>query len=252
MALLYADEDFPQPVVEQLRALGHDVLTAQDDGRAGQGISDPDVLAHATALVRAVLTHNRDDFRKLHAANPNHAGIVTATRDADVAALAARIDAAISSVPTLVGLVRRLGRAKALTCDRRNHREPGLRRCGNSSIPWANGSRVENPSARGPDRIAFEPASPRRSARHRSHERPRWPTSRRAEGTSTRFQDEPGAGSRPACGRRTAAYRSRAPAHGSAKREALNSSQLALRLPEVVEGSDCEGEAPAEPCQTWK
>jgi Domain of unknown function (DUF5615) len=80
MADLYADEDFPQPVVEQLRVLGHDVLTAGGDGRAGQSIPDADVLAHATALGRAVLTHNRDDFRKLHAADPNHAGIVTATR----------------------------------------------------------------------------------------------------------------------------------------------------------------------------
>jgi hypothetical protein len=33
--LLYADEDFPFPVVEQLRQLGHDVLTAQEDGRTG-------------------------------------------------------------------------------------------------------------------------------------------------------------------------------------------------------------------------
>ncbi len=66
MADLYADEDFPQPAVEALRALGHDVLTAGEDGRAGQGISD-----------------------------------------ADVAALAGRIDAAIKSLPTLAGqLVR--------------------------------------------------------------------------------------------------------------------------------------------------
>ena len=107
MADLYADEDFPQPAVEALRALGHDVLTAGEDGRAGQGISDADVLGRATALGRAVLTHNRDDFRKLHAADPGHAGIVTATRDADVAALAGRIDAAIKSLPALAGqLVR--------------------------------------------------------------------------------------------------------------------------------------------------
>jgi hypothetical protein len=30
MARLYADEDFPRPVVEELRRLGHDVLTVQD------------------------------------------------------------------------------------------------------------------------------------------------------------------------------------------------------------------------------
>ena len=36
MATLYAYEDFPYPVVEHLRTLGPDVLTAQEDGRAGQ------------------------------------------------------------------------------------------------------------------------------------------------------------------------------------------------------------------------
>jgi hypothetical protein len=30
---LYADEDFPLGVVEELRRLGHDVVTAQEDGR---------------------------------------------------------------------------------------------------------------------------------------------------------------------------------------------------------------------------
>lgn len=110
MAELYADEDFPLPVVERLRELGHDVLTAGEDGRAGQGVSDSDVLARATALRRAVLTHNRADFRKLHAADPNHAGIVTATRDADVAALAGRIDAAITAERPLAGKLVRVVR----------------------------------------------------------------------------------------------------------------------------------------------
>jgi phage terminase Nu1 subunit (DNA packaging protein) len=113
MAALYADEDFPQPVVAQLRAFGHDVLTAGDDGRAGQGISDVDVLARATALGRAVLTHNRADFRKLHAADPGHAGIVTATRDADVAALAGRIDAAVRGLPAIAGQLVRVVRPNA-------------------------------------------------------------------------------------------------------------------------------------------
>jgi hypothetical protein len=52
MASLYADENFPFPVVVRLRALGHDVLTALEDGRAGQKIPDPDVLARATELER--------------------------------------------------------------------------------------------------------------------------------------------------------------------------------------------------------
>ncbi len=41
MARLYADENFPLQVVEHLRRLGHEVLTVQDDGCAGQAIADP-------------------------------------------------------------------------------------------------------------------------------------------------------------------------------------------------------------------
>jgi hypothetical protein len=55
--LLYADKDFPFPAVEELRRLGHDVLTAQEAGRTAT--PDPDVLARAHALGRAILTYNR-------------------------------------------------------------------------------------------------------------------------------------------------------------------------------------------------
>ena len=62
MARLYADEQYPYPVVEFLRALGHDVLTVQEAGRANQGIPDSDVLAFATSSNRAILTQNRKYF----------------------------------------------------------------------------------------------------------------------------------------------------------------------------------------------
>ncbi|MEG4502985.1 DUF5615 family PIN-like protein [Microcoleus sp. F6_B4] len=39
MARLYADEQYPYPVVELLRALGHDVLTVQEAGRANHIMS---------------------------------------------------------------------------------------------------------------------------------------------------------------------------------------------------------------------
>ncbi|HWX42816.1 MAG TPA: DUF5615 family PIN-like protein [Blastocatellia bacterium] len=42
--LLYADENFPLRVVLELRRLGHDVLTAFEDGRANQAVPDEDVL----------------------------------------------------------------------------------------------------------------------------------------------------------------------------------------------------------------
>jgi predicted nuclease of predicted toxin-antitoxin system len=109
MASFYADEHVPFPLVDALRLLGHDVLTARDDGRANQRIGDPDVLDRATALGRAVLTNNRGHFHRLHQRRPNHAGIVTFTND-DIQPLAHRIDAAVAPLPTLAGLLVRVTR----------------------------------------------------------------------------------------------------------------------------------------------
>jgi predicted nuclease of predicted toxin-antitoxin system len=104
----YADEDFPGPIVQRLRALGYDVLTAHEDGRANQKIPDPDVLARAIELGRVVLTKNRHDFHRLHAAVPDHFGIVTITDDKDRAALADRIHAAVSAHTDLAGVLIRV------------------------------------------------------------------------------------------------------------------------------------------------
>lgn len=59
MAHLYANENFPFPVVEALRQLGHDVLTMREDGQAGQAMPDDRVLERASKLERAVVTLNR-------------------------------------------------------------------------------------------------------------------------------------------------------------------------------------------------
>lgn len=103
MAALYADENFPFPVSAALRAGGHDVLTAQADGRANQHIPDPLVLARATQLGRAVITTDRHDFIRLHTLQPAHAGIVACTQDTNHTALAARIVAALAGVSDLTG-----------------------------------------------------------------------------------------------------------------------------------------------------
>src|SRR5690349_10103548 len=94
--LLYADEDFSYPVVEELRQLGHDVATAQEDGRTAT--PDPDILARAHALGRAVLTYNRRHFERLHRQGAAHFGILSATHDSDFPRLAARIDAVLASL----------------------------------------------------------------------------------------------------------------------------------------------------------
>ena len=114
MARLYADEDFPGPVVDILRDLVHDVMTVQEAGRTGG--SDPQVLADATADGRAVLTHNHRHYKRLHATQ-SHAGIISCTRDKDdMPGLAQRIHDAISAAPSLtnqfIRIIRPNPRAK--------------------------------------------------------------------------------------------------------------------------------------------
>ena len=87
----YADENFPLPVVAELRRLGYDVLTAFEDGRANKAIADEAVLARATLLTRAVLTINRQDFKRLHRSMQKHGGIVLCTFDIDFDGQAFRI-----------------------------------------------------------------------------------------------------------------------------------------------------------------
>lgn len=110
MARLYADEQFPDPVVQYLRELGHDVLTTQEAGQSNQKISDPEVLAFATKENRAVVTQNRKDFIRLHNLQPKHAGIIVCTIDRDWEALANRIDTAIKDEETLQNKLIRIVR----------------------------------------------------------------------------------------------------------------------------------------------
>lgn len=112
MARLYANENFPFPVVEELRRLGHDVLTVAETGRANQRMSDTEVLEFAIAESRAVLTHNRKHFLALHRQRPAHAGIVACTYDADFNALAARIHDFITVATTLDGQLIRVIRSQ--------------------------------------------------------------------------------------------------------------------------------------------
>jgi predicted nuclease of predicted toxin-antitoxin system len=110
MARLYADENFPLQVVEYLRRLGHDVLTVQEDGCAGQAMTDPAVLARATGQERALLTLDRWDFIRLHPHDSQHGGIIVCTFDADFERQARRIDAVIGTRASLDGELIRINR----------------------------------------------------------------------------------------------------------------------------------------------
>ena len=110
MARLYSNENFPLPVVEALRALGHDVVTIQETGKADQSLPDPEVLKFATNENRALLTLNRLHFIRLHQKNANHAGIVVCKFDPDFEAQAKRIHRAIADLASLAGQLLRVNR----------------------------------------------------------------------------------------------------------------------------------------------
>jgi hypothetical protein len=110
MARLYANENFPLPVVTELRRLGQEVLTIVETGQAGQAVPDEQVLVFAIAEGRAVRTLNRKHFVRLHSTHPEHAGIVVCTFDPDFIAQARRIHEALASVGSLEGQLLRVNR----------------------------------------------------------------------------------------------------------------------------------------------
>jgi tRNA splicing endonuclease len=110
VADLYADEQFPQRVVEELRLLWHNVLTVQEaDNR---GLSDEEVLSFATMTGRAVLTLNRRHFIRLHQVQRDHAGILICRDDSDREKMASRISEAITLSEPLNGKLIRVNRQK--------------------------------------------------------------------------------------------------------------------------------------------
>ncbi|MBE9111446.1 DUF5615 family PIN-like protein [Nodosilinea sp. LEGE 07298] len=110
MLRLYADEQFPLPVVQRLRALGYDILTAQAAGQANQRIPDDQVLAFATAENRAVISQNRRNFIRLHQENPNHAGIVVCSKNLDWDDFATAIHQTLSNYEMLTDKLIRITR----------------------------------------------------------------------------------------------------------------------------------------------
>lgn len=110
MARLYANENFPQPVVQELRNLAHDVLTTVEAGNANQLIPDDEVLEFARSENRALLTLNRKHFVRLHDSGALHAGIVACTFDPDFSSQARRIDESIRTIDDLSGKLLRVNR----------------------------------------------------------------------------------------------------------------------------------------------
>jgi len=110
MARLYANENLPFPVVEELRRLGHDVLTTYESGQAGKATPDEDVLGFSLADRRILVTLNRKHFVHLHKTRPDHAGIVVCSFDPDFVGLAHPIHVSLASRPLLRGELLRINR----------------------------------------------------------------------------------------------------------------------------------------------
>ena len=110
MARFLADENFPLPVVEEMRRLGEDTLTLSELGLAGQALPDGDVLKLGIDQKRAILTLNRKHFIRLHLEAPDHTGIVVCTFDSNFEAHAARIREAVNLHDQLDGLLLRVNR----------------------------------------------------------------------------------------------------------------------------------------------
>lgn len=110
MANFYSNENFPLPVVDQLRKLGHDVLTIQETGKANHAMSDEDVLTFAFLQGRILLTLNRKHFIKLHKNKARHAGVLVCTYDPNFKALAKRIHESVGNEKDLAGRLIRINR----------------------------------------------------------------------------------------------------------------------------------------------
>ncbi len=61
MAKLYTNENVPLPVAEELRRLGHDVMTVQESGLGGQSVPDHLLLTFAIDQGRGLITLNRSN-----------------------------------------------------------------------------------------------------------------------------------------------------------------------------------------------
>lgn len=110
IARLYSNENFPLPAVIALRQMGHDVLTSLDAGKANEAIPDEAVLSFVIEQKRAVITHNRQDFIRLHRLNSDHEGIIVCTENPDSCALAEKVHGQLLELESLAGQLLRINR----------------------------------------------------------------------------------------------------------------------------------------------
>ena len=84
--------------MEELRRLGHDVLTSFEAGNANLAIPDEGVLALAASGSGFCSLIAGSHFLRLHQRSVSHAGIVVCTYDRDFTRQARRIHDALSAL----------------------------------------------------------------------------------------------------------------------------------------------------------
>ena len=111
MARFYTNENIASQVVNELRRLGHDVLTSLDAGRANASVPDSEVLSFAAAEHRILLSHNRRHFLNLHRQKTaDHSGIILCTFDPDFSRQAQRIHDKVPADSEILNQVLRVNR----------------------------------------------------------------------------------------------------------------------------------------------
>ena len=111
MHLILQDEDVPSMAVEELRRLGHDVISLNDLALNNIGLPDDEVLEVAIALGRAVVTHNKKHYIRLHRITEGrHTGLIVCSRFDDPLLLAEKIHRQISKYDSLETMLIRINR----------------------------------------------------------------------------------------------------------------------------------------------
>jgi predicted nuclease of predicted toxin-antitoxin system len=108
MTRLFADENITPRIVRGLRELGINVLTMTDARLDNRKTSDPEVLAYATGVGRAVIAFDPGDYKKLHQQSSTHAGIILLKQNMPIPMLIDKVATLALSPIDLAGELHRV------------------------------------------------------------------------------------------------------------------------------------------------
>ena len=108
MTRLFADENIPPRIVQGLQNHGVDIITTTDAQLDNRKTSDPDILAYASGVGRAVITFDRGDYKKLHQQSNAHSGIILLKQNMPLPMLIEKVAALALSQADLSGKVHRV------------------------------------------------------------------------------------------------------------------------------------------------